>query len=195
MQEQPDKTTKAIAYCWRFITRYERVFNMTPRQFLANISAMLILLSYPEDTQSRTRTDHNSLRWILNLSDASGLLAQWRLRLSELYFDVVYGAGIKLAARHQRLVWEDRKLRNMRAWSPKAKAQRTPTTNSSVVNPRVYYYVYTRSKAANEEQKRSCNCNIGRKFKLTTEITMARTKVTNPTSLMFPSLDRSMWNT
>jgi hypothetical protein len=39
------------------------------------------------------RTDHHSLRWVLNLSDAQGRLARWRLRLLEFDFEVQYSPG------------------------------------------------------------------------------------------------------
>jgi hypothetical protein len=39
------------------------------------------------------RTDHHSLRWVLNLADAQGRLATWRLRLQEFDFEVLYLPG------------------------------------------------------------------------------------------------------
>eukprot|EP00171_Calliarthron_tuberculosum_P022928 IDg22928t1 len=39
-------------------------------------------------------TDHNSLRWLLEINDpASGRLMRWRLRLAEFDFDVIYKKG------------------------------------------------------------------------------------------------------
>jgi hypothetical protein len=39
------------------------------------------------------RTGHHSLRWVLNLSDAQGRLARWRLRLFQFDFEVQYSPG------------------------------------------------------------------------------------------------------
>jgi hypothetical protein len=39
------------------------------------------------------RTDHNSLRWVLNLANAQSRLARWRLRLLEFDFEVQYAPG------------------------------------------------------------------------------------------------------
>jgi hypothetical protein len=38
-------------------------------------------------------TDHQALRWVMNLSDAQGRLERWRLRLAEFDFQVEYNAG------------------------------------------------------------------------------------------------------
>jgi hypothetical protein len=40
------------------------------------------------------RTDHHALRWVMNLSDAQGRLARWRLRLAEIKFKVEYHPGV-----------------------------------------------------------------------------------------------------
>jgi hypothetical protein len=37
--------------------------------------------------------DHQALRWVMNLSDAQGRLARWRLRLAEFDFQVEYRPG------------------------------------------------------------------------------------------------------
>lgn len=41
------------------------------------------------------RTDPNSNKWILNLSESSERLSRWRLRLSEIDFEVVHRAEVK----------------------------------------------------------------------------------------------------
>ena len=54
-----------------------------------------LLRSYLEGTKFIVRTDHDALRWILDLSNATGRLARWCLRLSEFDFSVEYKPGIK----------------------------------------------------------------------------------------------------
>jgi hypothetical protein len=39
------------------------------------------------------RTDHHALRWVMNLAEAQGRLARWRLRLTEFTFKVEYSRG------------------------------------------------------------------------------------------------------
>ena len=55
--------------------------------------AILHLRPYLEGQKFIIRTDHHSLRWVLNLSDAQGRLARWRLRLLEFDYEVQYHPG------------------------------------------------------------------------------------------------------
>lgn len=41
------------------------------------------------------RTDHDALRWITNMTEATGKLVRWHLRLSEFDFEVVHWGGVK----------------------------------------------------------------------------------------------------
>jgi RNase H-like domain found in reverse transcriptase len=60
---------------------------------LAIVWAVLQLRPYLEGKHFVFRTDHNSLRWVLNLAYAQGRLARWRLRLLEFDFEVQYAPG------------------------------------------------------------------------------------------------------
>jgi hypothetical protein len=60
---------------------------------LAIVWAILKIRPYLEGQRFLIRTDHHSLRWLLNLSDAQGRLARWRLRLLEFYFEFEYSPG------------------------------------------------------------------------------------------------------
>jgi RNase H-like domain found in reverse transcriptase len=55
--------------------------------------ANLHLHLYLEGQKFIIRTDHHSLRWVLNSSDAQGRLARWRLRLLEFDYEVQYNPG------------------------------------------------------------------------------------------------------
>lgn len=84
-----------IWYCYRTLKTEERAYETTHRECLAVIWAVLILRSYLKGSRFTIRTDHQALRWILNMSDATGKMEIWRLRLSELELDVVHRAGVK----------------------------------------------------------------------------------------------------
>lgn len=65
-----------------------------PKGFLAAVWALLLLRPYTEGSQFTIRKDHSALRWSLKLSEATGRLGIWQLRLTEFDLDVVFLAGI-----------------------------------------------------------------------------------------------------
>lgn len=71
------------------------MYDTTHRECIAIVRAVLLLRSYLDGARVTSRTDHDSFKWIPNLSDASGRLAQSRLRLSEFDFGLVHRASVK----------------------------------------------------------------------------------------------------
>lgn len=55
----------------------------------------MLLRRYLEGVKLTIRPDHDSLKWILNLSGATSILARWRLSLSEFDFDTDHRTGGK----------------------------------------------------------------------------------------------------
>ena len=56
--------------------------------------SILTLRPYLYGSAFNRRTDHEALRWVLNLADSSGRLARWRLRLAEYDYEVQYRPDI-----------------------------------------------------------------------------------------------------
>jgi hypothetical protein len=92
-QEHPDKLRHPIGYWSRSLNPAERNYSTTEKECLAIVWAILLLRPYLEGQRFLVRTDHHSLRWVLNLADAQGRLARWRLRLLEFDFEVEYSPG------------------------------------------------------------------------------------------------------
>lgn len=63
-----------------------------------NLPDALLLRPYLEHKRFTIRMDHDSLKWILNLTNGTGRLARWSLQLSEFDFKVVLRAGVKREA-------------------------------------------------------------------------------------------------
>ena len=93
LQEQEGQL-HPIGYWSRSLTKAERAYDTTQRECLAVVWAIFTLRPYLEMKQFTLRTDHDSLRWILNLSDATGRLARWRLRLADYDYTVEHRRGI-----------------------------------------------------------------------------------------------------
>jgi RNase H-like domain found in reverse transcriptase len=82
-----------LGFWSRGLTRAEKNYSTTEKECLAIVWAVLHLRLYLEGQGFVIRTDHHSMRWILNLADAQGRLARWRLRLQEFDFEVLYLPG------------------------------------------------------------------------------------------------------
>ena len=95
LQDQGGGEFHPVGYWSRALTKQERDYTTTEKECLAIVWSILLLRPYLEGQRFTVRTDHDSLRWVLNLADAKGRLARWRLRLSEFDFDVEHRAGIK----------------------------------------------------------------------------------------------------
>jgi RNase H-like domain found in reverse transcriptase len=92
-QEQEGGTINPVGYWSRGLTSAERNYSTTEKECLAIVWAVLQLRPYLEGKHFVVRTDHNSLRWVLNLAEAQGRLARRRLRLLEFDFEVQYAPG------------------------------------------------------------------------------------------------------
>ena len=95
LQEQPEGGTRPVRYWSRALTDAERNFTTTEKECLAVAWSILTLRPYLYGSAFKLRTDHEALRWVLNLADSSGRLARWRLRLAEYDYGVQYRPGVK----------------------------------------------------------------------------------------------------
>lgn len=95
LPKQLDDTKKPIGYWSRSLSNTEHRYDTTLRKSLAIVGSVLLLRPHLKKICFKIRTDHDALNWILSLTDSTVWLGRWRLRLSELDFDVVNHAGIK----------------------------------------------------------------------------------------------------
>ncbi|CDF38169.1 unnamed protein product [Chondrus crispus] len=95
LQEQPSGDRLPIGYWSRALTDAEKNYTTTEKECLAVVWSILTLRPYLYGNTFDLRTDHEALRWVLNLADSSGRLARWRLRLAEYDYEVKYRPGIK----------------------------------------------------------------------------------------------------
>lgn len=86
---------RSISNRSRLLTKAERVYDTTQREFLAIIWSVPFLRPFLKGPRFTVRTDHDSLRLILKLTDATERPAWWQLRQSEVDFDVVHCASVK----------------------------------------------------------------------------------------------------
>lgn len=98
LQKQEIATTKPIGYWSRSLTEAVRNIDTIQRECLGVVRIILFLRPYLKRMKLTARTSHDSIKWILSLPESTNKFAGWRLRLSELTFDIVHKAGIKREA-------------------------------------------------------------------------------------------------
>jgi len=81
LQKQPDKSILPVGYCSRGLMPAEQSYSTTDRECLAVVLAWFLLRPYLDGQEFLIRTDHSSLRWLLNMDSAQGRVARWRFRL------------------------------------------------------------------------------------------------------------------
>ena len=82
-----------VGYWSKTLNDAERNYSATERECFAVVWAVTTLRPYIEGTRFTIRTDHDALRWLMTLTDSSGRLTRWRLRLLEFDFEIVYRPG------------------------------------------------------------------------------------------------------
>lgn len=73
----------------------DQEYDTTHRECLPVVFDVLMLSPYPKRSWFTIPTDHDAIRWILNITDVTGRLVRWLLRLQVSDFDVVQMAGVK----------------------------------------------------------------------------------------------------
>eukprot|EP00171_Calliarthron_tuberculosum_P022637 IDg22637t1 len=93
-QKYPDRSLRPVGFWSRTLNAAEKNYSPTERECLAVIYGVTTCRPYLYGQRFKVVTDHNSLRWLLEINDpASGRLMRWRIRLAEYDFDIGYRQG------------------------------------------------------------------------------------------------------
>ena len=84
-----------IAYASKGTKPSERNYGATQLELLAVVWATRHFHHYLVGRKFTLRTDHTSLKWLMNIDNPSGLFARWITRLQEYHMDVEYKPGKK----------------------------------------------------------------------------------------------------
>lgn len=95
LSEQPESTRRPISYWFRSLKSGDNANVTAQWECLASVCSVLLQQSYLCQCIFTVRTDHDFIRWILYLTDASELLVRWWLHLYEFDFDIVHAASVK----------------------------------------------------------------------------------------------------
>ena len=84
---------KVISYFSRCFSKSERNYCVTRREFLAVVMAVKHFHHYLYGNKFTIRSDHGSLRWLMNFRVLDGQLARWLTFLSAYDFSIQHRAG------------------------------------------------------------------------------------------------------
>ena len=84
---------RSVGYWSYLLSDSERNYSATEGECFAVVCAVRTLRPYVEGTNFTVRTDHDALRWLMSLTESSGILTQWRPRLAEYDFTIQYRPG------------------------------------------------------------------------------------------------------
>ena len=82
-----------VGYYSKTLSKEQRNYSASERECYAVIWGVLSLRPYLEGGHFLVRTDHQALKWMMTVSDASARLMRWRLRLMECDYEVIYRPG------------------------------------------------------------------------------------------------------
>ena len=94
LQEHEEPNVWSPVGHWSYsLSDSERKYSATEHECFTVVWAVRTLRPYVEGTKFTVQTDHDALRWLMFLTESSGRLTRWRLRLAEYDFTIQYRPG------------------------------------------------------------------------------------------------------
>ena len=92
-----DGDEKVIAYFSRKFSKQEKNYCVTRRELLAVVASLKQYRPYLYGRKVIVRTDHASLRWLLNFKNPEGQMARWLEEIAEYNTEIQHRPGNKHA--------------------------------------------------------------------------------------------------
>jgi len=93
LSQTVDGVERVIGYASQTLSKSQRNYCTTHRELLAVVQMTKQYRHYLWGRKFHLRTDHSSLRWLLNYKDADGMLSRWMTKLSEYDFTIEHRPG------------------------------------------------------------------------------------------------------
>ena len=88
-----DGVEHVIAYASQTLSRSQRNYCTTYRELLAVVAFVKQYRHYLLGQEFTIRTDHSSLRWLMNFKDPEGLISRWLLSLQPFDYVIIHRKG------------------------------------------------------------------------------------------------------
>ena len=93
LSQKVDGIERVCAYASRTLSKSERKYCVTRKELLAVVHFVKHFRHYLYGRQFLVRTDHSSLRWLMQFKNPQNQLARWLEILSEFDFQIQHGPG------------------------------------------------------------------------------------------------------
>ena len=93
LSQVQEGTERVIAYYSRVLSKAERNYCVTRRELLAIKDAVTHFHSYLYGVHFQIRTDHGSLRWLMNFKEPDGQLCRWSEIIGTYDYTITYRPG------------------------------------------------------------------------------------------------------
>ena len=93
LSQKIDGKERVVAYASRTLTKAERKYCVTRKELLALVYFVKYFRHYLYGREFIVRTDHGSLRWLMNFKNPEGQVARWLEVLSTYIFTVEHRPG------------------------------------------------------------------------------------------------------
>ena len=93
LSQKVDGVERVIAYASTALSASQINYCTTHRELLAVVRMIQRFRHYLWGRKFTIRSDHSSLRWLLNYKDADGMLARWLAKLQEFDFHIEHRPG------------------------------------------------------------------------------------------------------
>lgn len=97
LSQNIDGGERVVEYYSKTFNRAEQNYCVTRRELLAVVRSVKHFEPYLLGRHFVLRTDHASLKWLMNFREPEGQVARWIQRLQEFNFDVIHRSGAKHA--------------------------------------------------------------------------------------------------
>ena len=93
LSQMQESGERVIAYAGKVLSRAERNYCVTRRELLAVVHFSKHFKHYLLGRPFKVRTDHSSLRWLLNFREVEGQMARWLEQLGRFDFEIEHRPG------------------------------------------------------------------------------------------------------
>ena len=93
-QTDEEGNRRPIGFWSRTLNDAERNYSTSEKECLATVYGVTTCRPYLYGVDFDLYTDHEGLRWLMNIAEPSGRLMRWRLRLSDFTFTIHYKKGL-----------------------------------------------------------------------------------------------------